>query len=101
MRFLVKAIMPAEGANRAIRDGSMAKKMQAILAELKPEAAYFIEAGGKRTALLFLNIDEPSEIPAVAEPFFLNFNADVEFHPAMTPEDLGKAGLDALGKKWG
>ena len=26
--------------------------------------------------------------------------ADVEFHVAMTPEDLARAGLDALGKKW-
>jgi len=34
-------------------------------------------------------------------PFFLNFNADCEFRIAMSPEDLGKAGLDELGKKWG
>jgi hypothetical protein len=36
-----------------------------------------------------------------AEPFFLQFNADVVFHPAMTPEDLKRGGLEALGKKWG
>ena len=28
------------------------------------------------------------------------FNADVEFHIAMTPEELGRAGLDKLGEKW-
>jgi hypothetical protein len=28
------------------------------------------------------------------------FNADVEFHVAMTPEELGRAGLENLGEKW-
>jgi len=36
---------------------------------------------------------------AISSPFFLNFNADCEFRIAMSPEDLGKAGLDELGKK--
>ena len=40
-------------------------------------------------------------IAALAEPFFLNFNADCRFRIVMTPEDLGKAGLDALADKWG
>jgi hypothetical protein len=31
---------------------------------------------------------------SVAEPWFLAFNASVEYHPAMTPEDLQKAGPD-------
>jgi hypothetical protein len=34
------------------------------------------------------------QIPFFAEPWFLAFNASVEFHPAMTPEDLEKAGPD-------
>jgi hypothetical protein len=45
-------------------------------------------------------MESASQIPALAEPWFLNFNADVEFHPVMVPEDLAKANLDALGKKW-
>ncbi len=36
----------------------------------------------------------------VAEPWFLTFNAKVEFRIAMTPEDLSRASLDTLGKKW-
>jgi hypothetical protein len=34
--------------------------------------------------------------------FMRNFlyEADCEFRIAMSPEDLGKAGLDELGKKW-
>ena len=44
--------------------------------------------------------EDPSRIPAFAEPWFLTFNAEVEFHIVMTPDDLGRAELDALGKKW-
>jgi hypothetical protein len=27
-------------------------------------------------------------------------SSEVELHPVMTPEDLGRAGLEELGKKW-
>ena len=37
----------------------------------------------------------------MSEPFFLTFNASVEFHVVMSPDDLAQAGLDALGEKWG
>ncbi len=100
MRFVVKARMPLHETNRAIKDGSLGKKIQSILAELKPEAAYFMEEGGHRTAILVVDIQEPSQIPSIAEPFFLGLNAEVSFHAAMTPEDLGKAGLDKLAQKW-
>ena len=48
-----------------------------------------------------VNLDDPSDIPRLAEPFFLTFNADVSFEPFMTADDLGRAGLDSLGKEWG
>ena len=50
-----------------------------------------------------VNIDDPSEIPAIAEPWFLAFNANVRFHPAMTPDDLMKAGpaIEAAAKRFG
>jgi hypothetical protein len=53
---------------------------------------------GERT--LVVNVNEPSDIPALAEPWFLNFNADCELRIAMSPEDLQKAGLEELGKRW-
>jgi len=59
--------------------------------------------GGKRTGIIAVNIDDPSEIPAIAEPFFLALGADVEIHPAMIPEDLMKAGpaIEAAAAKFG
>ena len=49
---------------------------------------------------MIVNVDTPSQVPVLAEPWFLLFNAECEFHIVMTPDDLAKAGLDALGKKW-
>jgi len=49
---------------------------------------------------LVVNVKDPSEVPMLAEPWFLTFNAEVEFRIAMTPEDLARANLGALGKKW-
>ena len=64
---------------------------QHCLEEIKPEATYFYEENGKRTTLLVVDLEDASQMPAVAEPWFLGFNAAVEFHPAMVPEDLQKA----------
>ena len=92
MRFLVKVTMPVEAGNASAEGGFSA--IPKILEQQKPEAAYFIAEGGKRTALLFLNMDDPSELPKIAEPWFLAMNAGIEVTPAMTPEDLQKAAPD-------
>ena len=68
---------------------------------MKPEAVYFTEYDGRRGAIVIVDITDPSRIPALAEPWFLSFNADVSSHIVMSPEDLDRAGLDALGKQWG
>jgi len=94
MRFLIKVSIPVEAGNKAIRDGTLGETIGRILSELKPEAAYFTTDGGKRTGFIVADIKEPHQIPSIAEPWFLAFNASVEFHPAMTPEDLQKAGPD-------
>ena len=103
MRFLLKAELPVEAGNAAIKDGSLPKKIQSILDDLKPEAAYFVAWNGKRTALIFLDMQDPSQLPAVAEPWFLAFNASVEAVPAMVADDLKKAGpaIEQAVKKYG
>ena len=100
MRMLLHAKFPHEPFNTAVRDGSVGKKTQRILDELKPEAVYFTNYEGRRGAIMIVNVEDPSKVPMFVEPWFLLFNADCEFHVVMTPADLAQAGLDALGKKW-
>jgi hypothetical protein len=101
MRFVMHVSMPPDKFNEAVRDGSAGAKMAKILEDLKPEAAYFMAKDGKRGGFLVVDISDGSEIPRFAEPFFLLFDATVEFLPTMTPDDLARAGLEQLGQKWG
>ncbi|MGD0497128.1 MAG: panthothenate synthetase [Bryobacteraceae bacterium] len=101
MRMLMNVRFPIEPFNTAVKDGTAGQKMQRILEAIKPEAAYFNEEHGRRGGILVVNVKDPSEVPALAEPWFLTFNAEVELRIAMTAEDLAHAGLETLGKKWG
>jgi len=98
--MLLHAKIPHDPFSAAVKDGSVGKKIKRILDELKPEAVYFTEYQGRRGAIMIVNVEDPSKVPAFSEPWFLLFNADCEFHVVMTPADLAKAGLDELGKKW-
>jgi hypothetical protein len=100
MHILIFATFPHVEFNAAVLDGSAGPKLKAILDELKPEATYFTDHCGERSAILVVDIADASKIPSIAEPLFLTFNADVEIKLVMTPDDLAKADLDALGKKW-
>jgi len=100
MRMLVQVKFPHDAFNQAVRDGSVGHKVRRILEAIKPEAVYFTDRNGQRGAILIIDVANPAKVPAIAEPWFLTFNADVEFHVAMTPEDLQRAGLEELGKKW-
>ena len=97
MRILLTVTMPHEPFNTLVREKKAGPLLQRILEELKPESVYFTEQDGTRGALLVIDVAEPSRLPSFAEPFFLNFNADCRFRLAMTPEDLGRAGLVQLG----
>jgi hypothetical protein len=98
--MILHARFPHHTFNAAVKDGSAGPKIKRILDQLKPEAAYFAEYGGTRGAILIVDVADASKIPSFAEPWFLLFNADVELHPAMTPQDLARAGLEDLGKEW-
>ena len=101
MRMLIQVKIPNEPFNTAVRNGSVGQTMERILSETKPEAVYFTEYDGKRGAIMIVDIADPSKVPALCEPWFLSFNAEVSGHLVMSPEDLRRAGLEALGKKWG
>lgn len=100
MRMIFDVEMPNEPFNSMAKAGTVGQKIQAILGDLQPEAVYFSERDGKRGALLVLDVTDASRIPALSEPFFLAFDASVKIRICMTPEDLGAAGLEELGKKY-
>jgi len=100
MRFLMHVSCPTEPWNQYFRDGTAGEKISRIVEDLKPEAAYFTAQDGKRGGIFVVNLEKASDMPRYAEPFFMTFNASVEFLLAMTPKDLQDAGLDQIGKKW-
>ncbi len=91
MRCLLKVSLPVDRGNDAAINGTLGHTIESILQELRPEAAYFAEDNGKRTGFIVVDLKDPSQIPAIAEPWFLSFNAHVEFHPCMNLDDLKKA----------
>jgi hypothetical protein len=90
MRFLFKVSIPVEAGNAAIKKDGL-QVIQKILEQQKPEAAYFIAEGGRRTGILIIDMKDTSEIPGIAEPWFLALNASIEATPAMVPADIQKA----------
>ena len=103
MRFMLKVNIPVEAGNTAVRAGKLGETIQSILAELKPESVYFTADKGQRTGFIFVDMQDASQIPAITEPWFLAFNAQIEFQPVMVPEDLAKAGpaIEQAAKKYG
>ena len=97
MRMLLKVQMEVEAANRAIKDGSWGQTMERVMQTLQPEAAYFTALDGKRTGLIVFDLKEPSQIPSIAEPFFMSVNASIELTPVMTMEDV-QTGLQEAAK---
>ena len=93
MRMLLRAIMPNEPANTMIRNGTFQSTIQKILADLKPEASDVVASdNGERCAVIIFDMKESSELPKVAEPFFLALDARVTVRPTMNPQDLAAAG---------
>jgi hypothetical protein len=90
MRFLMIVRVPTEAGNQMMKDASGVKTLEDYLDKVKPEAAYFSEEYGERTFFLVADLPAPDAIPRVAEPLF-KLGARVEFHMAMTLDDLRKA----------
>jgi hypothetical protein len=102
MRFLVKATIPIEAGNNLIRDPKFGKRIKDILEDIKPEAAYFTVDDGQRTIYLVVDLKDASYLPVIVEPLWLGLQANVEFIPAMSEKEFGKAAshIERLAKKY-
>lgn len=100
MKMLLSVEFPPEPFNSLVRNGKAGEIIGRILESIKPEAAYFTEVNGKRGGIFVVEVQHSSDVPSIAEPFFLSFQANCNFRIVMSPEDLQKAGLEELGKQW-
>lgn len=96
MRTMMKVTIPVDAGNDAIADGSLPATLESVMEKVQPEAAYFLTNEGQRCAIMVFDLADVSDIPTIAEPFFTNMHASVEFSPVMNREDL-QAGLAAGG----
>lgn len=89
MRFIVRAVIPTEAGNKMVKDPNFISNMENYIKANNVAASYFLELNGDRTVVFVMDLSSVDRIPAVAEPLFM-MGAKVEFHPAMTFEDLKK-----------
>ena len=92
MRMLMKVQVPTGTGNEAINDGSLGEIMGSSIEALNAEAAYFIAEDGVRTALIFFEMDDSSDIPPAAEPLFQGLGANISLLPAMNADEM-RAGV--------
>jgi len=93
MRMLMHISIPVDAGNKAARSGGFGEPFKKILDAMKPEAAYFTTtASGERGGFVIFDLKDTSQIPAIAEPFFLAYNARVKLSPVMNAQDLANAG---------
>ena len=91
MRVLVRAMIPTVAGNKMVKDPNFLKNLEEYLQKFNCEAAYFTEVNGSRTMVLILDLPSTDMIPAIVEPLFQGYDANVEIHPAMNLDDLKKA----------
>jgi hypothetical protein len=91
---------PIEPFNSYVRDGSVGERIQRAMATIKPESVFFSANNGQRGGIMIVDCPKASDIPRLAEPLFLLFEADVNLRPCMSAEDLAASGLEELGRKF-
>jgi hypothetical protein len=96
MRVLLNIEIDTTKGNEAIAGGRMSEVMQRVLGNLKPEAAYFYPLNGSRGMTLVVDAPDGASLPALAEPFWLEFGARVQAIPCMNADELAE-GLGRLG----
>ena len=103
MRFMITCRIPVEKGNELVKNGTLGPTVQSIMEDLKPEAAYFVDVDGARGAHIVVDMKEASQIPPLVEPLMLALEADIEVHPVMVLEDLGKATpeFERVARKYG
>jgi hypothetical protein len=100
MRVMMIVTVPNEPFNSLMREGKAGALIGRLLEEQKPEAVYFTERDGLRTAIVIAHVTKENDHVALAEPWWLAFGGKVELRLCMLPQDLASAGLEAIAARW-
>jgi hypothetical protein len=103
MRAMLRFKVPIESGNDVIRTGKIGKDFEQLMADLKPEAAYFCPEGGERAGIMVFDMQDASWVAGVVERFSFGLHASVELTPVMNADDLQKAlaSIDEIVKNYG
>jgi hypothetical protein len=74
--------------NDPVKDGCLAKLLADTIRKLNAVANYFVAQDGLHCALIFFDMKDSAELPAIAEPLFMGLTAEIEVVPAMNADDL-------------
>ena len=88
MRMLMRVQIPTPAGNDAIREGVLPGLMKGAIDALDAEAVYFTAEEGMRTALIVFDMQDSSQIPPAAEPFFMGLQAKITLSPVMNFEEM-------------
>lgn len=97
MRMMMKVKIPVEYGNKCIMEGYLQQTVMKFVEKYQPESSYFLPEGGERCAMFFFDAKDASEIPSIAEPFFMNLHANVSITPVMNLEDM-RSGVEKAVK---
>ena len=102
MKYIMKVKIPNAHGNEVMKDPEFGTKMKRVLDEVKAEEAYFTTIDGCRGSFIVVNMSDSTQMPLLAEPFYLWLNADVDFIPVMTAKELSQAAptIESAAKKY-
>ena len=99
MRMMMKVSIPVEYGNKCVSEGYLQQTVMKFVEQYRPESSYFLPEDGLRTALFFFDAKDATEIPSIAEPFFMNLHAGVTITPVMNLNDMREGVEKAIKNK--
>src|SRR4051812_16351756 len=86
MRFLMRIRMPSAGENPELAALGFQEKMRALLLKVNALSANCSVTDGQRVDHIIVDVEDPAQLPAIAEPFFRWLKVVPEFLHELTPE---------------
>jgi hypothetical protein len=92
MLLMMKFTIPVERGNKAAKDGTMTRALEALVDATNADAAYFTMIDGERGGYIFFEEADQARLPRFNEPMFAALDAAIDIVPVVSLDDL-KRGL--------